>query len=207
MYNPAYLVMVTADANNNKFYRMIPNGDTFTAEYGRVGNGSFQKASYAISQWNKKYNEKIKKGYQDRTNLVADLITVEKEKSKIYIDIDNESIAKIVARLQLLARQVISDNYTIASKKVTKAMVEEAQIILSNLLIIDCLEEFNKKLIELFSVIPRKMGRVADYMAKDKNDFGSIIQTEQDLLDVMKGQVTQHAITNERKMQQLPKKT
>lgn len=34
--SPVYLVMVTTN-NNNKYYRMIPHGDTFEAEYGRVG--------------------------------------------------------------------------------------------------------------------------------------------------------------------------
>lgn len=57
--SPVYLVMVTTN-NNNKYYRMIPHGDTFEAEYGRVG-ASCQHASYSMSQWNKKYNEKIKK--------------------------------------------------------------------------------------------------------------------------------------------------
>lgn len=35
--SPVYLVMVTTN-NNNKYYRMIPHGDTFEAEYGRVGS-------------------------------------------------------------------------------------------------------------------------------------------------------------------------
>ena len=34
--SPVYLVMVTTN-NNNKYYRMIPHGDTFEVEYGRVG--------------------------------------------------------------------------------------------------------------------------------------------------------------------------
>lgn len=41
--SPVYLVMVTTN-NNNKYYRMIPHGDTFEAEYGRVG-ASCQHAS------------------------------------------------------------------------------------------------------------------------------------------------------------------
>ena len=57
---PIYLVMVTSD-NHNKYYKMIPNGSFFNVEYGRVG-ASEQKRSYPISQWDKKYNEKIKKG-------------------------------------------------------------------------------------------------------------------------------------------------
>ena len=72
--------MVTASANNNKYYNMTPHGDTWTAEYGRVGSSS-QKREYSLSQWEKKYNEKIKKGYVDQTDLVQDLIQVEKKKS------------------------------------------------------------------------------------------------------------------------------
>ena len=37
-YKPRYLVMVTASANNNKYYKQIPHGDSWTAEYGRVGS-------------------------------------------------------------------------------------------------------------------------------------------------------------------------
>ena len=87
--SPVYLVMVTTN-NNNKYYRMIPHGDTFEAEYGRVG-ASCQHASYSMSQWNKKYNEKIKKGYVDQTHLVQDLIQKEKPKGKDgYKEIENK---------------------------------------------------------------------------------------------------------------------
>lgn len=34
---PLYLVKVEPGANNNKYYRMIPNGDYFTVQYGRIG--------------------------------------------------------------------------------------------------------------------------------------------------------------------------
>ena len=57
---PRHLVMVTASANNNKYYNMTPHGDTWTAEYGRIGSSS-QKREYSIREWDKKYNEKIKK--------------------------------------------------------------------------------------------------------------------------------------------------
>ena len=57
-----YLVMVTAE-NNNKFYKMIPHGNTFTAEYGRLGNSSFQTKEYPISKFESSYRSKIAKGY------------------------------------------------------------------------------------------------------------------------------------------------
>ena len=79
---PVYLVMVTGDSNHNKYYRMIANDDTsFTVEYGRVG-ASCQTRTYTMYQWEKKYNEKIRKGYVDQTHLVEDLIQVQKPKNQ-----------------------------------------------------------------------------------------------------------------------------
>ena len=193
---PRYLVMVTASANNNKYYKQIPHGDSWTAEYGRVGS-SPQRREYSMSQWDSKYNEKIRKGYVDQSELVEDLIQVEKPKQSEYKEIENKVIAEIVERLQLMARKAISENYTISSNKVTQAMINEAQDVLTSLLVISKVEEFNNVLLRLFTVIPRKMSNVQDYLARNENDFSNIIQKEQDLLDVMKGQVVQKQIIDE----------
>lgn len=193
---PRYLVMVTASANNNKFYKMIPHGDTWTAEYGRVGAG-VQRRQYSIRQWESKYNEKIRKGYVDQTDLVEDLIQVEKPKSSEYRDIENKAIAEIVDRLQAMAKKAISENYTISANRVTQAMVDEAQSILTSLLNIKDLDEFNEVLLKLFTTIPRKMGNVQFYLAKTMDNAAEIIKREQDLLDVMSGQVVQRQVTEE----------
>lgn len=193
--NPLYLVKVEPDANNNKYYRMIPNENYFEVQYGRIGVTGYQIASYPISQWNKKLNEKLRKGYVDQTRLVAE--TTIKPKKKEYLDINNPSIAQIVIRLQSMARQAIEDNYTISSNKVTQLMIDEAQLALNNLITTEEIELFNKILVELFKIIPRKMGKVKDYLAVKTNDYAEIIQREQDLLDVMKGQVVQHSLVEE----------
>lgn len=192
--NPVYLVMVTAD-NHNKYYRMTPNGERFNVEFGRIGNGGFQTATYPMQQWNKKYNEKVKKGYTDQTRLVADLLPSQDNSTKgEYKEIEDKVIASIVSRLQFMAKQAIKDNYTISSNKVTQAMIEEAQVVLTQLITENNIENFNKTLINLFEVIPRKMSRVSDYLANNKNEFSKIIEKEQDLLDVMKGQVVQNKV-------------
>lgn len=195
---PRYLVMVTASANNNKYYKQIPHGDTWTAEYGRIGSSS-QRREYPMSQWNSKYNEKIRKGYVDQSDLVEDLIQVQKPKQSEYKEIENKVIAEIVERLQEMAKQAISDNYTISSNKVTQAMVDEAQEILTGLLDIPDVDTFNDMLLKLFTVIPRRMGNVKDYLVKSTEDFAKIIQREQDLLDVMRGQVVQKQIMDDTK--------
>lgn len=193
---PRYLVMVTASANNNKYYKQIPHGDTWTAEYGRVGS-SAQKREYPMSQWSSKYNEKIRKGYVDQSDLVEDLIQVEKPLKSEYKEIENKAIAEIVERLQSMAKKAISENYTISSNKVTQAMVDEAQNVLTSLIGIPDLQEFNDTLLKLFTVIPRKMSDVKMHLASSAQDFAGIIQKEQDLLDVMKGQVVQKQIIDE----------
>ena len=96
-----------------------------------------------------------------------------------------------------MAKKAISENYTVSSNKVTQAMVDEAQNVLTKLVKIEDTKQFNDILLQLFSVIPRKMGNVASYLAKNPNDYSNIIQREQDLLDVMKGQVIQKQTEDE----------
>lgn len=197
---PVYLIMIEGDSNHNKYYRMIanPDGASFTVEYGRVGS-SKQVRTYPISQWDKKYNEKIRKGYTDQTHLMEDLISVikpKKEKSE-YKEIEDKAIAEIVERLMNMARQKVQQNYKVESNQVTQAMVDEAQNIIDNLIGINNLREFNEALMKLFATIPRKMSSVSSYLAKSAEDFPQIIKDEQDLLDVMRGQVITHAVEDE----------
>lgn len=184
-----YLVKVESGSNNNKFYRMIPEGVSFRVEYGRIGNSGFQTDTYDISRWDSQLKSKLKKGYIDQTHLVAEV--VQSSKSKEYAEIINSSISAIVKRLQQLAKQSIEDNYTISSNKVTKAMIDEAQNIINNIGSSKTVDDFNKYLLDLFRVIPRKMKKVSDNLAISKSDFSEILQNEQDLLDTMKGQVVQ----------------
>ena len=76
-------------------------------------------------------------------------------------------------------------------------MVDEAQNILTSLLDVKDVSKFNDILLTLFTTIPRKMSNVKSYLADTQDDFSRIIQKEQDLLDVMKGQVVQKQIIDE----------
>lgn len=188
MYSPKHLIMVTSE-NNNKFYNMIPHGDSWTAEYGRVG-ASCQKRTYSIREWDKKYREKIAKGYKDVTDISQDLIEEDTSTENAYKPISNESVRKIIDRLQKIAKKTISANYTVSSNKVTQAMVDTAQDLLNNLVgFTGTVDEFNKRLIEIFNTIPRKMKNVSDYLVTSVDEFDKTIQREADLLDVMRGQV------------------
>lgn len=186
---PKFLVMVT-EANNNKFYRMLPNGDSFTVEYGRIGQPTFQTTTYPMSKWDSIYKNKTGKGYVDQTELVKEVLNGASKGG--YKSISESSVAQIVERLQAMAKQAIKENYTISSSAVTKAMVDEAQQIIIRLGKTKSVEAFNEVLLQLFRTIPRKMKHVSDFLAQVTNDFAEIIEREQDLLDVMRGQVIQN---------------
>lgn len=194
-YKPVYLVMVSSN-NNNKYYRMLANtdGETFTVQYGRVGASS-QTRTYPLRDWDKKYNEKIRKGYVDQTHLMEDLISVvdTKPDTPEYKAIENAAIAEIVDRLMSMAKKKVQQNYRVESNQVTQAMVDEAQKIIDSLTTITTIKMFNEELMKLFTTIPRKMSNVNDYLARSTDDFGHIIKDEQDLLDVMRGQVITHS--------------
>ena len=188
---PTYLIMVTGQDNHNKYYNLFPEGTNFRVEYGRVDVTKTTK-TYPMSKWNAQISSKLKKGYQDVTDLKKDLvqeISVANPESP-YREIENAAIRAIVEKLQSMARETIQKNYTVKASSVTQDMVDAAQKIIDALANnSSTVEEFNDNLLKLFTVIPRKMGNVRDYLANKTEDFAKIISKEQDLLDVMRGQI------------------
>lgn len=187
---PTYLIMVTT-ANNNKYYNLFPEGDQFRVEYGRV-DATKTTAYYPMSKWNSQISSKIKKGYQDVTDLKKDLVEEisSANPESPYKDIENVAVKAIIDKLQNLARETIRKNYTVKASAVTQDMVDTAQKVIDDLANnSSTIDEFNDNLLKLFTVIPRKMGNVRDYLANKSDDFARIISKEQDLLDVMRGQI------------------
>lgn len=185
---PVHLIMVTA-ANNNKYYDMVPKGDYIEIKYGRV-DSTCTTIQKPISEWDKIYKSKIKKGYVDQSDLVADLVEkVVPKKDLEYKPIPNKVIANIVERLQDFAQKAIDANYKVKANQVTQAMIDAAQTILIKLNSCTTVKDFNDLLLELYTTIPRKMGHVQDYLVYNTSEFSDMIDKEQALLDVMKGQV------------------
>lgn len=204
---PTYLIMVTT-ANNNKYYNCFPEGDQFRVEYGRV-DATKTTAYYPMSKWNSQISSKLKKGYQDVTDLKKDLVEEisSANPESPYKDIENAAVKAIVDKLQNLARETINKNYTVKASAVTQDMVDAAQKVIDDLANnSSTVDEFNDNLLKLFTAIPRKMGNVRDYLANKSDDFAQIISKEQDLLDVMRGQIyvkpeNEPVVTVEKKQQ------
>lgn len=188
---PTYLILVSGDANSNKYYNCFPEGSEFRVEYGRVDSTKTIKR-YPMFKWNSQIASKIRKGYVDVTDLKQDLVEEisSTNPESPYKEIENAAVRAIVEKLQNLARETIQRNYTVKASAVTQDMVDAAQEIIDELANSHfTVEAFNDILLRLFTVIPRKMGNVRDYLANKPEDFAQIISKEQDLLDVMRGQI------------------
>ena len=183
-----HLVCVTS-VNNNKFYDMKEQGDgTFIASYGRVGYSAATKV-YPMSKWNSIHNQKIGKGYEDVTSMVAVPMPVQTQED--YKPIEDTGIRALIQYLREQAKETVKQHYTVASEQVTPKMVVAAQEILNDLSTMhDTVKTFNDKLLQLFTTIPRRMGQVSVHLAKSSDDFEQILHREQQLLDVMSGQVS-----------------
>lgn len=188
------LIMVTAE-NNNKFYELYEqDNDTFEVHYGRVG-GSKSVATYPIAQWAKKMREKLAKGYVDQTHLYAEKTTTTDASS-----IADPAVRGLMSRLLEFANQSIYQNYVVSAQQVTRKQVETAQQLLDELAALIALSvdvpAYNQKQLDLFKVIPRKMGKVSEHLlaqspqtADDVQKLHNQLASEQDTLDVMRGQV------------------
>lgn len=124
----AYLIKIDPKKNNNKFYRMYENASgSFSVEYGRVGaKGLIRK--YPIRFWEEKYDEKIKKGYEDRTS--SHLFASDRVEFK---PIPDENVRKLIDDIISCAKNHIEKNYTIQPDAVTASMIRQAEDILQKM--------------------------------------------------------------------------
>lgn len=188
---------------SNKYYDMEENDNgTYTATWGRVGAPNPSTQTKSMSEWQKTYNSKVKKGYRDHTELfVVEGVSDTKKKagsSKEFSKSRSQLVIDLVKRLQSWAKGSIAENYTVSSEAVTQKQIDKAQIMLNELTALDVKKDyaaFNKLLLEFFTVVPRKMKNVKDHIinkdAPDKftEQKNKIITDEQATLDVMAGQV------------------
>lgn len=187
------LIMVSED-NNNKFYRMTENNDgTWIAHWGRVGTLG-ESQVYPMGVWDKKYREKERKGYRDITLLVS--VDSTEQETTLNVLGASPKVVNLVNYLQSCANSTIKSNYTVKAKDVTEKQINAAQFILDELIEYSKrskleIQDVNKKLIELYTTIPRKMENTKNYLLQKEDPalLNKFLSGEQDLLDVMRGQV------------------
>lgn len=189
----AKLIKTEAGENSNKFYSMRQiDSNTWEANWGRVGTPG-RKMVYNMYDWDSKLREKIRGDYVDQTHLFSKPDPKQTGVDKIVIKDSLSSV--LVNTLLKYAKETVTRNYVVTSEAVTEAMVKEAQSIIDSLVNqsekrID-VENCNKLLLKLYHTLPRKMAKVKDFLLSSTNrtEFNKRLSEEQNLLDVMAGQV------------------
>ena len=200
MENYRYLIFIDPLENNNKFYEMIQkDGETmFTVRYGRVG-ATCTEHQYPSRQWDKKLNEKLKKGYTDMTNIKS----AHRQGGSVFENISEESVKKLMLDLERYAGAIIGASYSISKESITYAMVESAKEeleILKDLVTSDSDrgDIFNEHLVKLFKIIPRKMNLVSNYLAHGKKGMAEVYARELDLIETVEADLQIRAIKTEK---------
>lgn len=189
----AYLVKISPDSNNNRYYRMIAQGDAFLIEMGRIG-ATPVTSRRPMMLWDTTLKRKLAEGYEDRSALCR----VDVEKESKYGKISDRDVRTLVDTLQRYANVTLDETYSVSYQDVSQSMIDEAQELIyqisehQNDLDI-CRENFKK----LFVVIPRKMKDVQEMLPKKADDIPVMLLREQDILDVMTAKISQSSTVTE----------
>lgn len=197
------LVMVTEE-NNNKFYEMIcEDGSNITINYGRLflTNTTYTKPAH---EWDKIYNSKVKKGYQDVSHLVS--VQVQEVVNDKPATLKKIADAKVELFINLMKRytdNLVTKTYSVKCDNVSQAQIDEAQRLIDVITKIDNKDTktLNANLLKLYATIPRYMSNVKNHLLQDikldkysikerETDLTKMIVQEQDNLDAMASQVT-----------------
>ena len=189
------MVMVT-DSNNNKYYEMVWDGKspTFDVKYGRVESTAVT-TSYPIDQWNKKYTEKINKGYKDVTAFVSTEVTTAEPTTSTLAQIAESKVNEFITLMKKYTDHLVSTTYSVKAISVTQAQVDTAQRCIDKLKKLPkkaTQQVVNELLLELYTTIPRRMSNTKEHLLPSIK-LEDILQDEQDNLDAMASQVAQNA--------------
>lgn len=186
------LIMITGEQNNNKFYEMIYEGGViFTVKYGRVEKTS-TTITKSVNEWTSVYREKVNKGYDDVSEMVAVETTEVKTTTtdSQYKEIAIKSVRDFIDLMRKYTNDLVKKTYSVKADKVSPKQVEEAQKILDDLKALDSSDSkaINDKLLELYKIIPRCMANVKSHLLPAL-DLTKSLDQEQDNLDAMALQV------------------
>ena len=202
----AKLIHVSVDNgktdNSNKVYIMEEQPDgTIKCEYGRVGKSLVLEIKPS-SKWDSVLKQKLSKakGYTDVTELLAEPVSGLSAPSDDRTEaIKDAMVKKLIEELMAFANKSIQKNYKVTQEAVSEQQVDRAQEIINNIsalvkIGVD-IKHVNDLLLQLYTVIPRRMDNVKNHLMNPITDSKSLetaerlIGSEQSALDTMGGQV------------------
>ena len=214
-YDPKYLTMVDPETNGYSYFKLNPNNMgprtlSCGVSFGRIGADkkdldaeTILREPYPSCMYWLKYYEKINHGYQDMSDV---MLEEDAELEAMYEKDETEESATLATTLynklrgfakEALEAQVEGINFLSEKPPFTKRQVDSGWKILNDLGKSKNLDDFNKKLLKLMTISPRKIDRyrgqsINDYLAKPGKDleeqkkiFAAIIEREESLLQAM----------------------
>jgi poly [ADP-ribose] polymerase len=154
------------------------------------------------SKWDSVLKQKLSKtkGYTDVTDLLAEPVIDESKPLDNKVEnIKDDIVKKLIDDLMSFANKSIQRNYKVTQEAVSEQQVRAAQEVITNIsgliqIGVD-IKHINDMLLKLYTIIPRRMDNVKDYLFSGIEDDGSLtsaqrlIDNEQSALDTMAGQV------------------
>jgi len=190
--------------NSNKIYIMEEMSDgRIKCEYGRVGKQLTVEWKNG-NRWDYVLKQKLSKAknYIDVTELLTEYVIDEDSvlpKDNKIEKIKDSVVKKLIEELMAFANKSIQQNYKVTQESVSEKQILAAQEIISSvsgLISIGVnVKDVNDMLLKLFTIIPRKMDNVKNYLIEDIIDDKTldnaqkVIDGEQSALDTMGGQV------------------
>lgn len=188
-YRFCRLVMTTED-NHNKYYEMQETSECIQVKYGRVDSSCIE-ITKPLHQWNSLIKSKLKKGYVDVTEFVA-LIKDDKQQTNNIVY--TQELYDIFLKKMMDYRDgLVSATYTVKATQVTRKQLEHAQLYINDLAQVGQdydIKYVNDLLLKLYTVIPRYMRKVQDYLLPNIS-LNKLVEQEQDKLDALSSQVVE----------------
>jgi poly [ADP-ribose] polymerase len=179
---------MTTEDNHNKYYEMQETSECIQVKYGRVDSSCIE-ITKPLHQWNSLIKSKLKKGYKDVTEFVAVVKDINNVTNNIVY---TQELYDIFLKKMMDYRDgLVSTTYSVKATQVTRRQLEQAQLYINDLAQVG--EEYdiqyvNDLLLKLYTVIPRYMRKVQDYLLPNIS-LNKLVEQEQDKLDALASQV------------------
>ena len=193
-YEEAYLTAVNEECNQYKFYRIKPAcAGEIECEYGRIGDRSGRFASrrpvrYASRLYWIRYLEKIGKGYVDQSDVYLTPECRGDAGGEAEEPAEETDSTRLRALLMGFARNAVRS--ALACEHVSEGQVKRSREILGELSEAADVGDFNRRLLELMSICPRRIGDkntggVRALLAESESDYERIANREESLVLAM----------------------
>ena len=201
-YPEKYLTCINPESGvygNYKFYRFEPGPLVINAEYGRIGAERGEMYAPKTTSFDKflfwiRYYEKLSKGYTDQSEIYLGELAKAKEMSAEQVKeevkdtfVPGKTDAELYAMLKAYAKNVVENS--LISLHITQKQIDESRKVWNKLGKVKTVKTFNKRLMELMTICPRKTISVKGMLAESVDDFPDIIDREESLILAMEAMV------------------